>query len=36
MKFGLNGKDLIRVAYMTLIGAFGLVPTGITGRCKTN
>ena len=36
IKFGLTGKDLMRVVYITLIGAFGLVPTGMTGRCKTN
>lgn len=35
IKFSLNGKDLMRVAYITLIGAFGVVPTGYTGRCKT-
>lgn len=35
IKFGFTGKDLINVTYITLIGAFGMAPTGITGRCKT-
>ena len=34
IKFGLDGKDFYHMVFVTLIGAFGLVPTGLTGRCK--